>query len=724
MQPISVGVNNSGTNAGDQIYTTANTPATFTPQGESADGTPVQVSVQLFRGVPTVTGAYVDNSYAGTNPPADATNADLTLTQNGASYTVTPTNGDYGVQVLEVMGFTPVSGTFELQVGTTTTGSISFDSTNLATTAANIQSALKTAGFNATVTVDSTTTAPNFIFDVAFASSETNLTYVASSTALPVTFTNSATAATADQQLTFTDTGPAWEAADGGDPVYRSFVTVYVAPPAPQITSISVGGNTVTGSTFANNSSTATALTFSISGVTAYTTAVTGGYELQVGSVTTAAIGFDSSNPTTTASNMQTALQNAGFSNAAVAAVSATATNPVSFSVTFASSEAPVQYLPTSVALPVTFTNSVAAAATSQELTFDVAPISVSVYMDGGATPIATGMFPTGTTNVTLATNGTTKLADGNHTFTVEQSLSASAMALYAEWVAGSSGDSPGVQYTTAASSDSSPASAGTALTIGLTVVALPLSSVQVGVPYSYTVQTNAPSGDTLTVTPIAVPAGMLLGSANTFNWTPSQAQLDTAPEFYATVTDSLGNTVSIGPLDISVILGLPPAQIPVNSSLGGGVTVLFSGSNVLVYDSVDHDILSYGDVQAHRHRPDRCPGRPGEHGDGLASQQSQRRASQAGVGRGGQRCHEQPGHSCWRPGRPTRSPSPAARSPPTACKRRCPTCSRSRWPGLAATTTSASLPAACPLRSSYGRLQHAGLQPGHRRRGRQSQPR
>lgn len=141
VQPISVGVNNSGTNAGDQIYTTANTPATFTPQGESADGTPVQVSVQLFRGVPTVTGAYVDNSYAGTNPPADATNADLTLTQNGASYTVTPTNGDYGVQVLEVMGFTPVSGTFELQVGTTTTGSISFDSTNLATTAANIQSA-------------------------------------------------------------------------------------------------------------------------------------------------------------------------------------------------------------------------------------------------------------------------------------------------------------------------------------------------------------------------------------------------------------------------------------------------------------------------------------------------------------------------------------------------------------------------------------------------------
>ena len=109
--------------------------------------------MQLFRPVPTVSGAYVDNSYTGTNPPADTTNPDMTLTQNGSSYTVTPTSGYYGVQVLEVTGFTPVSGTFELQVGSTTTGSISFDSTNLATTAANIQSALRTAGFSgATVT--------------------------------------------------------------------------------------------------------------------------------------------------------------------------------------------------------------------------------------------------------------------------------------------------------------------------------------------------------------------------------------------------------------------------------------------------------------------------------------------------------------------------------------------------------------------------------------------
>ena len=102
---------------GDQIYTAANTPATFTPQGESADGTPVQVNVQLLRPVPTVSGDFVDNSYTGTNPPADTTNTDMTLTQSGSSYTVTPTSGYYGVQVLEVTGFTPVSGTFAVASG-------------------------------------------------------------------------------------------------------------------------------------------------------------------------------------------------------------------------------------------------------------------------------------------------------------------------------------------------------------------------------------------------------------------------------------------------------------------------------------------------------------------------------------------------------------------------------------------------------------------------------
>ena len=86
-------------NGTDTIHVAANTPVTFTPQGESADGTTPQVNVQLFRPIPADAGWYVDNSYE------------------------------------------LIDGTFELQVGSTTTGSITFNSDNLAGTAANIQSA-------------------------------------------------------------------------------------------------------------------------------------------------------------------------------------------------------------------------------------------------------------------------------------------------------------------------------------------------------------------------------------------------------------------------------------------------------------------------------------------------------------------------------------------------------------------------------------------------------
>ena len=171
---------------------------------------------------------------------------------------------------------------------------------------------------------------------------------------------------------------------------------VFVAPPAPQIASISVGGQTVTGSTFANNSSTATELSFNISGA--------------------------------------------------------------------------------------------------------VSGATVSVYMDGGTTPIATGTVASGATTITLTTDGTTKIADGSHQFTVKQTIATSALTLYADWTTSSSG-LPGRQFPIPASSVDSPASAGTALTIGLLVLAPPISTAQVGVPYTYIVQTNAPSGDTVTVT-------------------------------------------------------------------------------------------------------------------------------------------------------------------------------------------------------------------------------
>ena len=113
-------------------------------------------------------------------------NPGVTLTQNGsgptASYTVTPVSGFYGMEAVEVTAVVPISGTFELQVGSLTTQPINFDSTDLAATANNIQAALDalTGLGTTTVTAESPTTSPsltNFSFDVTFNGNESPVTY-------------------------------------------------------------------------------------------------------------------------------------------------------------------------------------------------------------------------------------------------------------------------------------------------------------------------------------------------------------------------------------------------------------------------------------------------------------------------------------------------------------------------------------------------------------------
>ncbi|MGO9109761.1 MAG: peptidylprolyl isomerase, partial [Thermoguttaceae bacterium] len=406
-------------NGTDTISTAYNTAVTFTPQGKSADGSAVQVNAQLFLPIVSYPTALVDNSYNGSYGAADATNPDMTLTQNGSSYTVTPNSGFSGVQVLEVTAVVPISGTFELQVGSVTTGSINFDSTDLATTAANMQTALQSAGFSgATVSAVSPLTSPSltdFSFNVTFAKSESPITYVAGSTALPVTFTNSVTAAASAQTLTFDESSPgtSWDSNSKVDPFYRAFVPVFVAPPTPQIDSISVNGQTVTGSTSANNSTTASELSFDISGA--------------------------------------------------------------------------------------------------------VSGATVSVYLDGGTTPIATGTVASGATTITLTTDGTTTLSIGNHTFTVEQSVATPIESLYADWYTNSSGQyTAAAEFSIPANSVNSAASAGTALSIvaptppsGYTIAAsqptinasqatstgFAFTGATTGLIYNYTVTSSGGSG-------------------------------------------------------------------------------------------------------------------------------------------------------------------------------------------------------------------------------------
>ena len=83
-------------------------------------------------------------------------------------------------QLTFTAGSVPVSGVFELQIGAQNTSSIYFDSTDPANTAAGIQTALVNLGLaGTTVTVDPTSTATSFIFDVTFAAAESPVQFVA-----------------------------------------------------------------------------------------------------------------------------------------------------------------------------------------------------------------------------------------------------------------------------------------------------------------------------------------------------------------------------------------------------------------------------------------------------------------------------------------------------------------------------------------------------------------
>ena len=123
----------------------------------------------------------------------EATSATQTLTFNSTAGSVTTV-----VKAIPTTTPNPVNGTFALQVGTVQTANITFSSANAATTATNMQTALRNAGFTgATVTAPGGTTSP-FIFDVTFTTAEPPIQYVIPKgvRALPVSFSNSADANT------------------------------------------------------------------------------------------------------------------------------------------------------------------------------------------------------------------------------------------------------------------------------------------------------------------------------------------------------------------------------------------------------------------------------------------------------------------------------------------------------------------------------------------------
>ena len=174
-----------------------------------------------------------------------------------------------------------------------------------------------------------------------------------------------------------------------------------------------------------------------------------------------------------------------------------------------------------------------------------------------------------------VTTNGTTTLLDGTYTFTATETGPECLGNLdrqrqhtaETETANVDSLSSPGIQVQVFTS---------------LAVTSTPAASAKVGQAYTYTVQTNAPSGDTVTVTPrhAAQPACSSTRRRNTFTWTPTQRP----GEYVAGVLRDGFRLPGQHGLDRSArhfgrSSGWRPSQIPVNVSLGGNVTVSFSGA-------------------------------------------------------------------------------------------------------------------------------------------------
>ena len=158
-------------------------------------------------------------------------------------------------------------------------------------------------------------------------------------------------------------------------------------------------------------------------------------------------------------------------------------------------------------------------------------------------------------------------------------------------------GPSPGVQYPIAANSVISPASAATSLTVGLAVLVQPITVAQAGVPYTYVVQTNAPSGDAVSVQYNVFPARAGGHAVQRLQHLHLDADHRPGKQPVARI---LRAAIRLpGPYDHDRSAGYfrhhrPRArQVPLNATAGGNVTVLFTGSDVMVYNNVNQSVLS-----------------------------------------------------------------------------------------------------------------------------------
>ena len=165
------------------------------------------------------------------------------------------------------------------------------------------------------------------------------------------------------------------------------------------------------------------------------------------------------------------------------------------------------------------------------------------------------------TLEAALTTDGSTTIPSGNHTFTVKEATPEAL--LFGDFGTNNSGSyAPGTEYAVPQSVLTSGASAGVTLTIGLVSRAVRRLKPR-SAPLHLHRHDQCPQRrhrDRHARDPS-------LGNAvvrRDLYLDAQQRQVDTSPAFEVTVSDADGNSTTIGPVNISVILGLVPISVPV----------------------------------------------------------------------------------------------------------------------------------------------------------------
>ena len=194
------------------------------------------------------------------------------------------------------------------------------------------------------------------------------------------------------------------------------------------------------------------------------------------------------------------------------------------------------------------------AAASNLQFTVGNVRAGAEVRLMVGSTMIGQATVPTGASSVTITTNGSFDLTDGQHAITAVQILNDQVV------------DVGNVDTTVDLTSDPSQALTLTVETIPPTITSTPILEAQAGSTYSYNVQSPEEGTTGFSYSLVTLPAGASIDAATgVITWIPGVAQAGNQA-FKVRATDPAGNTVD---QDFTVAVELPEEDVPQITAIG-----------------------------------------------------------------------------------------------------------------------------------------------------------